>query len=261
MTSEQLVQRDPVDILGAPFHPYTFGEVVELVGRAVADGARLQIVPGNVDMVMKARRDPEFLRALHAADLVIADGVPILWAARTYRTPLRGRVSGTDLVEACARVSADHGVGMALVGAAEGVAARAAAAMSASHPASRLVCIPTPFPLDEDALQGVLQRIKEEDCRIVLAALGAPRQERFAARALDEANANVAIGVGSAFDIIAGDRPRAPAWMRDNGLEWAHRLRLEPRRLARRYLVEDSPFVMLLARSAVERLVHKNGFR
>jgi N-acetylglucosaminyldiphosphoundecaprenol N-acetyl-beta-D-mannosaminyltransferase len=247
------LDRPPVDVLGSPFHPYTFDEVVALVRAAARDGGRLQVVPGNVDFVMKARRNPAFSKVLGNADLVVADGVPIVWAASLLGTPLRGRVSGTELVEACASISAELDKTVALVGAGPGVAERAAEVMRASHPGARLVYIETPFPMDQAATDAVLEEIARQGCAIVLAALGAPRQEDFAAQALDVAGANVAIGVGSALDIISGDRPRAPQWMCDHGLEWLHRLRQEPRRLGRRYVLEDSPFLFHLSRSLVQR--------
>ena len=94
-----------IDVLGCPFDAITFEEVAALIEQVISEGSRAQIVPGNVDFVMKARRDPEFKQLLQELDLIVADGVPITWAATLLRTPLRGRVSGTDLVWRCGAVS------------------------------------------------------------------------------------------------------------------------------------------------------------
>jgi N-acetylglucosaminyldiphosphoundecaprenol N-acetyl-beta-D-mannosaminyltransferase len=99
----------------------------------------------------------------------------------------------------------------------------------------------------------VADRIRRLGAAVVLVALGAPRQERWVQRYARPSGASVGIGVGSAFDIISGDQPRAPAFIRDRGLEWFHRMLLDPRRLVRRYLIEDSPFILHLLREVVRR--------
>jgi N-acetylglucosaminyldiphosphoundecaprenol N-acetyl-beta-D-mannosaminyltransferase len=242
-----------VDILGCPFHAISFDRTVEAIGRAVTEGKKLQVVPGSVDTVMKSRRDAEFARDLQKADLVVADGVPITWAASLLGTPILGRVSGTELVWHCARLSAEFGCGVALIGALPGVAGRAAAEMSRRYPKARLIAFPTPHPLTPEENEKLLASIRGSNCRIVLAALGAPRQERWIQENLERSGAVVGIGIGSAFDIISGDKPRAPGWLQNAGLEWFHRMILEPKRLGRRYLIEDSPFLMHLAWALARR--------
>src|SRR5687767_2130103 len=105
-----------IDILGCPFDAVSFDETVDCVRRAVREGGRLQVVPGSIDFVMKARRDSVFARELHRADLVVADGKPIVWAASLLGDPIRKRVSGTDLVWSCAKVAHETGCTVALIG-------------------------------------------------------------------------------------------------------------------------------------------------
>jgi N-acetylglucosaminyldiphosphoundecaprenol N-acetyl-beta-D-mannosaminyltransferase len=232
-----------INILGCPFDAVSFDETVSLIKNAVLEDRRLNIVTGNIDFVMKAKRDPIFAEELWRADLVTADGVPILWAASLLGSPLAGRVNGADLVWKCAEISAETGCAVALIGAAPGVAPRAAKKLQERFPEATVNAIPTPFELGPQENAKMVEQIKAVNARIILAALGAPKQERWLQAHLDQCGANVGIGVGSAFDIICGDKPRAPRWMRDNGLEWLHRMMLEPKRLGRRYLIEDSPFV------------------
>ena len=245
-----------IDVLGCPFDAVSFEETVTLMRQAVLENKPLHIVTGNIDFVMKAKRNPEFARELWQSDLITADGVPILWAASMLERPLRGRVNGTDLVWKCAELSAELGCGVALVGAGPGVAERATRKMRERFPNASVHAIPTPFELDELATASLNRQIKAVNAKIVLAALGAPKQERWLKQNMRECGAFVGIGCGSALDIIAGDKPRAPKWMQDNGLEWFHRMLQEPRRLGKRYLVEDSPFVVhLLAEVAKQRLM------
>jgi N-acetylglucosaminyldiphosphoundecaprenol N-acetyl-beta-D-mannosaminyltransferase len=254
-----------VDVLGTGFDAISFEETVERIRQALRSGTHLQVVTGNVDFVMKARRDPEFSRQLHDADLVVADGVPIVWAASLLGTPLPSRVNGTELVQACATVSVELGAPVALVGAAPGVADRAAERMLVDAPGAQLHAISTPSPLDAETTRQVVRDVGKSGAQILLVALGAPDQERWLQRNLEQTGALVGIGVGSAFDILSGDKPRAPRWMRDAGLEWAHRMAHEPRRLARRYLIEDSPFLghlaIAVATSRASRRRNRQGRR
>lgn len=245
-----------IDVLGCPFDAVSFDDTVALMRRAVLTNQPLHIVTGNIDFVMKAKRDAEFQRELWQADLITADGVPILWAAEMLERPLRGRVNGTDLVWQCAALSAELGCSVALVGAEPSLAQRAAQRMREQYRGAQVHAIPTPFELDELANAALVRQIRAVDAKIVLAALGAPKQERWLKQNLRECGAVVGIGCGSALDIISGDKPRAPHWMQNNGLEWFHRMLQEPRRLGKRYLVEDSPFVAhLLAEVARQRLM------
>jgi N-acetylglucosaminyldiphosphoundecaprenol N-acetyl-beta-D-mannosaminyltransferase len=242
-----------VDVLGCPFDAISFSKTESEIRRAILDGRSLQIVPGNIDMVMKARRNSSFAKRLWKADLVIADGQPIVWAASLLREPICGRVSGTDLVWSCAALSAQNGWSIALIGGKGEVAARAAQKMRERYPTARLHALPTPMPLCEKENAELVTRIKACRAKIVLVALGAPRQEEWIASHLVESGSLIGIGVGSAFDIISGDRPRAPQWMQDCGFEWFYRMLQEPRRLGRRYLVEDSPFLYHLALAVLRR--------
>lgn len=253
----QAVKR--VDILGCPFDAISFTETVATVRRAVLNRTRLQVVPGSIDSVMKARLHPAFAGELWGSDLVVADGKPIVWAARLLGDAICGRVSGTELVWKCAEISHQTGCAIALVGGTPGVAQRASAKMLERYPEATLHVIPTPFPLNSQSNATLVQSIRATRASIVLVALGAPRQEHWIQANLAASTANVGIGVGSAFDIICGDKPRAPQWMQDSGLEWLHRLSLEPRRLGRRYLIEDSPFVFHLVVEAIRRRLHREG--
>ncbi len=242
-----------VNILGCPFDAISFSGTLQAIRTAILNGERLQIVPGSIDFVMKARRDPVFATELWRADLVVADGVPIVWAASLLGNALEGRVSGTELVWSCAQLSSEMGCSVAMIGATPDVLCLAAVAMQRQFPGALLHPIPTPFPLGRKNNQAVVEQIRAVKAVIVLAALGAPKQERWLQANLDLCGAKVGIGIGSAFDIICGDQPRAPQWMQRMGMEWFQRMLLEPRRLGRRYLIEDLPFLIYLGAEVLRR--------
>src|SRR5205085_6882950 len=134
-----------------------------------------------------------------------------------------------------------------------GVAGRAAAELMARYPGARVAAVPTPMPLDDHTSRAIARAVRETASRILLVALGAPRQERWVRQYLGESGCAVGIGVGGSFDILSGDRPRAPRVMRENGFEWFHRVLREPTRLGRRYFVEDSPFIAHIAAATARR--------
>jgi N-acetylglucosaminyldiphosphoundecaprenol N-acetyl-beta-D-mannosaminyltransferase len=245
-----------VNILGCPFDAISFPEAVERIEQCVLANARMQVVPGSIDFVMKAKRDKIFARELWRADLVVADGLPITWAASMLGDPISGRVSGTELVWYCAKISARIRCPVAMIGGKFGLTVRAAQKMADRYPGARLHPLPTPFPLTPEANIELVKAIKATGAKILLVALGAPRQERWVQANLAECRANVGIGIGSAFDIISGKMPRAPQWMQDLGFEWFYRLWLEPKRLGRRYLIEDTPFIWHLANSLIQNNVN-----
>jgi N-acetylglucosaminyldiphosphoundecaprenol N-acetyl-beta-D-mannosaminyltransferase len=250
---ETIEKPDRISILGCPFDVVSLDETLERIRMAVRSGDRLQIVPGNVDFVMKARRDHSFQDVLRSSDIIVPDGVPIVWSARWLGYRLKGRVSGTDLAWDCAKLADEEGWRLALIGGVPGVAEEAAAQMRRAFRNADVVAIPTPQLESIEAELRVADQVHDSGASVVQVALGAPKQESWVRAHLVRSGATVGIGVGSAFDMISGRRPRPPKWMQMHGLEWAQRLRHEPRRLARRYLIEDLPFFPLVAADAMRR--------
>jgi N-acetylglucosaminyldiphosphoundecaprenol N-acetyl-beta-D-mannosaminyltransferase len=245
-----------INILGCPFDAISFLETAKKIKDVIFENNILRIVTANVDFVMKAKHDPIFAKELWDADLVVADGVPILWAAALLDVPLNGRVNGTDLVWKCAEISGQISCDIALIGAMPGVAQRAASKLKERWPKAKVHAIPTPYPLGDNNNRELVANIRTVNAKIVLVALGAPSQERWINSYLQECGANVGIGVGSSLDIICGDKPGAPQWMKINGFEWLHRLILEPKRLGKRYLIEDSPFLFHLLLEIFKSRIH-----
>ena len=168
-----------VNVVGTAFDRISEAGTVDRIVRAVQNRQRLWIVTGNVHYVMRAHRDAEFAALIAQADLRVADGVPILWAARLLGKPLCGRVNGTDLVWHCAEISARTGCTVALVGALHATAQLAADKLTSVQQGARIVVIPTPRPLTNAAASDIANVARTAGAEIVLVALGAGLQDRW----------------------------------------------------------------------------------
>jgi N-acetylglucosaminyldiphosphoundecaprenol N-acetyl-beta-D-mannosaminyltransferase len=229
----------------------TFEEALERIAELVDGGDGGAVFTPNVDHVVKAESDVDFRLAYSRASLCLADGVPILWAARLLGSPLPEKVSGSDLVLPLARLAAERRWRVYLLGGSPGVAAEAGVKLSRELGVD-VVGTDSPLVHEDgttDQAEQALRRLAATKPHLVLVALGAPKQERFIDRYRDRLRPAVAMGVGGSLDFMVGRVRRAPAWMSRAGLEWLFRLGQEPRRMWRRYLIEDPRFVAIVART------------
>jgi N-acetylglucosaminyldiphosphoundecaprenol N-acetyl-beta-D-mannosaminyltransferase len=185
----------------------------------------------NPEFVMRARDDLEFARVLESADLCLADGTGVVWAARRQGCTMLGPVTGVDLIPPLAAICARRGFRLFLLGAAPGVAADLAGRLRSQNPALDVAAhAGTPDPSSDAE---TLRLIQAQSPHIVLVAYGAPKQELWIDRVKDQLGAAVLMGVGGSFDYLTGRVSRAPAWMRRAGLEWLFRLGNQPWRVRR----------------------------
>lgn len=222
-----------VEVLGVPLDRLTFGELLDQIGVWVREGGGARLIcTANPELVMLAQRDVLFYTILRRAALVTADGVGLLWAARHLGVPLPERVTGSDGLSLIAERAAREGWRLFLLGAAEGVAARAAERLCQRFPTLRIAGTYSgdPSPEREDAIVALINAARAD---ILFVAYGSPQQEKWLARNLARLEVKVALGVGGAFDFVAGTARRAPLWMRRLGLEWLHRLIRQPWRVRR----------------------------
>ncbi|MEJ5914124.1 WecB/TagA/CpsF family glycosyltransferase [Pseudokineococcus sp. 1T1Z-3] len=246
-------RRPRIEVDGVAFDAVTEVEVVEHVLDRLAQGQGGMLLTPNVDILRQLRR-PE-LSAIHAAaDVVVADGMPIVWASRLQGRPLPERVTGASLAVSLARAAATDGRSVYLLGGEEGVAQAAASALTDDHEDLQVAgwhCPPHGFERDEAELQRIVEELRRSQPDVVLVGLGFPKQERLIGLLRSTLPRAWFIGCGGALAFLAGRVPRAPQALQASGLEWVHRLAMEPRRLARRYLVDDLPYAAgLFARSA-----------
>jgi N-acetylglucosaminyldiphosphoundecaprenol N-acetyl-beta-D-mannosaminyltransferase len=254
---------DRVELDGTGIDRITEAEVVAVVRDALAHGRGGRIVTPNVDVLRQARSDPGVRRLLNEADLIVADGMPLVWASRLGGRPLPERVAGSSLIWSLSAGLGRDRRSIYVIGgrpAAEGErdgATRAADRLAAECPGLRVagaLCPPYGFEKSERSFDDVRRKVADARPDLVFVGLGFPKQEQVIDALRPDMPESWFIGCGASVNFVAGDVDRAPRWMQRTGLEWAHRLGTEPRRLAGRYLRHDAPYALrLLARAPGQR--------
>jgi N-acetylglucosaminyldiphosphoundecaprenol N-acetyl-beta-D-mannosaminyltransferase len=210
------------------------------------------VVTPNVDHVVLLQHHAGLQAAYAQAGMILADGAAVICASRLLGKPLPGRVAGSDLVPALFDAAAeDQPTRAYLLGAAPGVAERAAANIHRRWPGVKVVGTYSPplgFEKDHAENLRILARIADVKPDLLVVGLGAPKQELWVHQHHKQIRARVALCVGGTIDFLAGEKSRAPVWMRDLGLEWLHRVLSEPRRLAARYARDAWIFPQIVAR-------------
>jgi N-acetylglucosaminyldiphosphoundecaprenol N-acetyl-beta-D-mannosaminyltransferase len=252
------VRTKRVDLMGLPVDPVTGQEAVETVTGALEDGRGGWVITPNLDHLRAYRRRPELRRHFREADLVLADGMPLVWASRIQDTPLPERVAGSDLIWSLSRAAADQDASVYLVGGNPGTARAAAGVLEDAAPGLEIAgahCPPMGFERDGAELERVEQAVTEPDPDLVYVGLPLDKQVTLIPRLRERLPGAWFLGLGISFSFVSGEVARAPRWMQAAGLEWVHRLIQEPGRLARRYLIEGLPFSLaLLAHASGRRL-------
>ncbi len=248
--------RDQITLLGTPIDRIARSAVEEWIEAFITSGAPHQIITANLDFVAIARRRPDFAQIIEDADLVVCDGKPLQWASQLQGEAIPARVTGMDLVLTAAHLSATHGYRIFFMGAAPGVADRAARALEELIPGVVMAgtCSPQQGPFDADEDARIVASIRAARPDALFVALGAPRQDEWIHAHLGELGVPLCAGIGGVFNFLAGETRRAPEWIQHAGMEWAFRLAQEPSRLWKRYLVDDLPvFFELLTQQAAAR--------
>jgi N-acetylglucosaminyldiphosphoundecaprenol N-acetyl-beta-D-mannosaminyltransferase len=234
---------EPVELFGINLHPCRMSEAVdELCGwiAAPSNGRCRYVVTPNVNHAVLLQRHDEFAQVYAEADFVLADGAPIVLFSRVFGRRVPERVAGSDLVPRLFdRSQIGAPIRVYLLGARPEVNERATRAVEARWPGVRVVGRDSPpqgFEHDDAENARILAQIEAAQPDVLIVGLGAPKQELWVHRHSDRIRAKVALCVGATIDFLAGEKSRAPHWMRRSGLEWVHRVALEPRRLSGRYL-------------------------
>ncbi len=221
--------------------------VQSVVDWASGSGAR-RVAVANVHMIMEAWDALAFREIVDSCDLVVPDGMPLVWALRALGVAGARRVRGPDLVLRVCRAAREQGLSVGLYGGSEPTLHCFEGFLAAEFPGLLVGCaIAPPFrPLTQEEDEQVVSSIRESEIRILFVGLGCPKQERWMAAHRDVLDC-VMIGVGAAFDLYGGKTRHAPTWMQSAGLEWLFRLATEPRRLWKRYLKHNPRFLVLFA--------------
>lgn len=238
---------DNVDFKGAI-------DLVDALMELPTQGKGRYIVTPNVDHIVKLQHDKKFRAIYDGAAAIFADGMPLVWASRLLGKPLKERVAGSDLFPAICKLSACKGYTLFFLGGLPGVADAAKIILNTRYSGLKVVgTYSPPFGFEKDDIENekIIDLINDKKPDILFIGLGAPKQEKWIAHHIDSLNIKVALCTGAAFDFVAGTVKRAPMWMQKSGSEWLYRLVSEPKRMWKRYLVDDAAFLKIVTQEYV----------
>ena len=235
-------------ILGTRVDGTSYAEATRRVLEWAKAGESRAVFAANVHMVMEAYDHPAFRAIVNDSDLVTPDGVPLVWSLRLHGVAHATRVYGPDLTPFVLKAAEEEGISVGFYGGEHAVLDLLMERVRASHPSLRIAYHEAPpfRPMTAEEDERVVRSIERSGVKILFVGLGCPKQERWIAEHRGRVPA-VMLGVGAAFDFLAGTKPQAPDWMQAAGLEWVFRLASEPRRLWKRYTKHNPRFVYLLA--------------
>lgn len=224
-------------------------EAIQATTALIEEKKNAYIVTPNIDHIVMLRKDAEFRRIYQEASLVLPDGMPILWAARFLGTPLKEKISGSDLFPKLCELANEKGYRIFFLGGRLGAADKASEILMKKYSKLQIVrtyCPPFGFENNANENNKIIQTIKDVHPDILFVGLGAPKQEKWIYKHKDEYQVPVSIGIGATFDFESGMVKRSPIWMQKVGFEWLWRLIMEPKRLWKRYLIDDPVFFWLV---------------
>ena len=200
------------------------------------------MVTPNVDHIVQLEYKRELVEVYKNADMILADGKPLIWISRWYGKPIKEKISGSDLFPLLCEMAAKRGYKMFLLGAAEGVAAKAAENLIKKYQGLNIIGTYSPpigFEKDKCEIEKIEKMIKNKKPHILIVGLGCPKQELFIFHNKEKLEVPICLGLGASIDFEAGNVKRAPRWMADHGLEWLFRITQDPKRMIKRYLIDD----------------------
>ncbi len=245
-----------VNVCGVGVTNVTMDEAVAAIDGLIRERRHAFVATPNTDHVVNIARDAEFRRIYRDAALVLADGMPLLWIAKLLGTPLKEKVSGSDLFPRLCEVAAQKQHRLFFLGGRPGAADGAAEILRRRHPGLQIAGVYSPplgFEKDPAENAGIVRMIRDSRPDILFVGLGSPKQERWIAGHKDDVGVPVSIGIGVSFEFVAGMVRRAPRWMQNAGMEWLWRLMMEPGRLWKRYLVNDTYLIVLFLRQWLQK--------
>ena len=241
-----------ITMMGCQIDNLSMEETLQTVEGFIQSGKPHQHVVVNVDKLVKAERDAELRRIINECALINVDGMPVVWASRLLGKPLKERVAGVDLFEALMRRSAAKGWRVYLLGAREEVVSEVKRLYEIKYPGLVVAGYRNGY-WSEAEEPGVVADIAAARADLLFVAISSPKKEHFLGQYQDQMKIPFAMGVGGTFDVAVGRVKRAPVWMQKSGLEWFYRFLQEPRRMFRRYFIEDMTFFRLFLKEALRR--------
>lgn len=236
-------------LLNTYVNNFNMSEALDAIESLVDSGKKSYVLAINVDVVIKIEEDRYLNEIADNADIVLVDGKPLVWIADYYNMPVKEKVSGSDLVPLLCARAVEKQYSIYIIGGKEGIAQKAKEHLEKIYPGISIVGTYSPpfgFEKDEAELNKINQQITKVRPDIVIACFGCPKQEKWVYENYTKYDAKVSVCAGATVDFLAGNISRAPKWMSDNGLEWFYRLLQEPKRMFKRYLIDDLKIIRLV---------------
>lgn len=216
----------------------TMSEAITETDKLIRERKHSYIVTPNMDHIVLMEKDELFKEVYDNADLILTDGKPLLWIAKKQGTPIKEKISGSDFFPEICKLAAKNGYKIYILGAAEGVAAKAADNLRMKYEGLQIVGTYSPpigFEKDNEEIRSIIKKINDSEADILAVALGSPKGEKFIYSIREKISAALSISIGATIDFEAGNVKRAPKWMSNIGLEWLYRITQDPGRLIKRY--------------------------
>ena len=224
-------------------------ETLNEICRLVEEKKKSYVVAINVDVVMKMEKDAYLKRITDDADLTLVDGKPLVWISKWHKKPVKAKISGSDLVPKLCEIASEKDYSIFILGGKDGIAEKAKRNLESQYPSIRVVGVYSPpfgFERDELELERINLMISGFHPDLLIVCFGCPKQEKWIFENINKYDATVSVCAGATVDFLAGYVKRAPKWMSDHGLEWLFRFFQEPKRLFRRYFIDDIKILRLV---------------
>lgn len=223
-------------------------ETIAAIEEMIASDKKSYVVAINVDVVMKIENDPYLKKVVDDADMVLVDGKPLIWISKLHKKEVKAKISGSDLVPLLCEVAADKGYKVFIIGGKDGIAEKAKQRLESKLTTINIVgtyAPPIGFEKNEAELQRINRMISDAQPDLLIACFGCPKQEKWIYENIQKYDAKVSVCAGATVDFLAGNVKRAPRWMSEHGLEWFYRFLQEPRRMFKRYFIDDIKIFVL----------------
>ncbi len=217
-------------------------ETLSSIDKMILSGKKSYVVAINVDVVMKIEADQYLKKITDNADMVLVDGKPLVWISKWHKHPVKAKISGSDLVPLLCEKARDKGYSVFIIGGKDGIADQAKANLEKNLPGINIVGTYAPpfgFENDKNELEKINTMISNAHPDLLIACFGCPKQEKWIYENYQKYDAKVSVCAGATVDFLAGNVNRAPRWMSEHGLEWFYRFTQEPKRMFKRYFVDD----------------------
>lgn len=220
----------------------TESEAIDHIESCIKNKKIGHVITPNVDQIVRIEKDPYFKEICDNAELLLVDGHPLMWIAKWYKTPFKEKICGSDLVPHLCDVASKKGYKIFLLGAAEGVAQKAASNLECLFPGINVVGVYSPpygFEHNKDEINRINVMLKDSKADLLFVGMGVPKQDVFIYENKEKYQIPMSFSIGATIDFIAGVQKRAPRWMSNAGFEWLYRLLCDPKRMFKRYILDD----------------------